>query len=71
MKKASITEINSATVITMESWRVICASARETKNQGAKAMIVVSTAKITGLDTDQAPSIALSGPPPPALWLCW
>ena len=56
-------DTTSARVMTIENCRVTCASAVDKKKNGANATMVVSTAKITGFATAEAPSTAASRPP--------
>ena len=51
----------------MDNCRVIWVWTPETKSQGAKATIVVKTAKITGRDTLAAPTTAACSPSSPLL----
>ena len=71
IRNASINEKSKASVITTDSCRVNCACTPDRKSQGAKATIVVSTAKITGRLTAKAPFTAASSPVNPRCWTWW
>ena len=65
IKKASISENSNAREITTDNCRVNCAVTPDKNNHGAKATMVVNTAKITGRLTAKAPATAASSPVSP------